>query len=430
MFKKQRLKLTLLNTTIFFILFIVFNMIIYFYAKTNLYRGVDRSLLISKKMIENNLAKVSLELPKLESSMIPALESSQTTQPGPHNIPPLDPRIIPILRDEKGNILFHSQLSMFYQKNLENIKPTITDKLYDIKFNDFHFRTIAFSVQVDNKTIMVQLLRNTNSEKELLDNLLKIIIIGGIILFLVAIGAGSFLAQRTMIPIVNAWKKQRQFVEDASHELRTPLTVIQSQLELILKYPDSTVINNANYLGIALSETRRLSKLTSDLLTLARSDSNTLEIAKKPVNISILINKIAEPYVEIADLEDKNMELNLAEALIVNCDEERISQLIIILLDNALKYTNSGDAIKVNLKDEESRCIISVADTGIGIKEEETKLIFERFYRGDKSRTKQTGGTGLGLSIAKWIVSNHDGLIKASPNHPKGTIIKVTLPVD
>lgn len=429
MFKKQRLKLTLLNTAVFFLLFTLFSTVIYFYTKSILYKGVDKSILIAKKLIENKLTGNSNELPRIDSSMISSLEPRVSNQM-PHMIPALDPRIIPILRDEKGNVLFNTQLSMFYQSNLDNIKPVKIDELYNIKFDQFHFRTLAFSTQINNKTVMIQLLRNTNSEKELLDNLLKIIVTGGIILFVVSIGAGILLAQRTMIPIVNAWKKQRQFVEDASHELRTPLTVVQSQLELILKHPDSTVIANANYLGTALSETRRLAKLTSNLITLARSDSDTLEIEKKPIDICNLIKKITEPYIEIADVEDKHMKLNFSESFIVNCDEERISQLMVILLDNALKYTKGGDDIKVNLTNEEARCIISVTDTGMGIREEEKELIFERFYRGDKSRTRQTGGTGLGLSIAKWIVDSHGALIKAAPNHPKGTIIKVILPID
>ncbi|WP_411680273.1 sensor histidine kinase [Clostridium thailandense] len=429
MFKKQRLKLVLLNTAVFFSLFILFSTVVYFYTKFTLYNGVDEAILASKKKIENRLKESAVKFPYLNFRDIQIKENKSGNEIF-RSIPSLDPRIIPILRDEKGNILFHSQLSVFYQNNLDNIKPEKIDELYDIKFNQFHFRTLAFSAELNNKTIMIQLLRNTNSEKELLDNLLKIIIIGGIIVFVVSIGAGILLAQRTMIPIVDAWKRQRQFVENASHELRTPLTVIQSQLELILKNPDSNIMANASYLGTALSETRRLSKLTSNLLTLARSDSNTIEIEKKPTNICDLINKIIEPYIEIADLEDKCLKLKCSESLVVNCDEARISQLIIILLDNALKYTNHGDNIDIELKQEETRCSIRVIDTGIGVKEEEKELIFQRFYRGDKSRTRVTGGTGLGLSIAKWIVDSHGGSIKAMPNQPKGTIIKVSLPIE
>ncbi len=406
MFKKQKLKLTLLNTAVFFMLFIVFNMVIYFYAKSNLYNGVDRSLGISRKIIENNL---------IESNM---------------HLPPLDPRVITILRDDKGDIILDTHMSMFYKSNEKYIKPEKIGELYDIKFREFNFRTIAFNGQLNNKTIMVQLLRNTNSEKEFLDNLLKITVLGGIIIFILSLAVGSFLAQKTMIPIVNAWKKQRQFVEDASHELRTPLTVIQSQLELILKAPEAKVINKASHLGAALSETRRLTRLVADLLTLARSDSNIIEIEKKPIDMYTLIKKVTEPYIEIAHMEYKYIKVNLEENLIINCDEERIYQLIVILLDNALKYTCKHGNIEINVKKKDNKCNIVVKDDGVGIKEGERELIFERFYRGDKSRGRETGGTGLGLSIAKWIVLKHGGTIRAHENCPKGTSIEVMIPIN
>lgn len=406
MFKKLKFKFTILNTIVFFILFLIFNIVIYLYAKSSLYEQVDRSLLISRKIVEKNLEQNTTRL-----SM-------------------LDPRVIVILRDSKGNILSDIHMPAFYKKNEEYIKPEKIDVLHDVKFKGFNFRTIAFSSKLNNKTIMVQLFRNTNSEKEFLDNIIKIIIFGGGIVFLVSIGAGAFLAKRTMVPILNAWEKQRQFVEDASHEIRTPLTVVQSQLELILRKPESKVIDNASYLAVSLSEIRRLSRLVSDLLTLARSDSNVIEIEKKPVDMNELISTVADPYIEVAEIEHKHVEIVLVDNLIVNCDEGRIHQLLVILLDNALKYTYKGGNIEINLKKKDNKCSITVKDDGIGVKEGEEKLIFERFYRGDKSRTRETGGTGLGLSIAKWIVTKHEGSITASQNVPRGTIIEVILPIN
>lgn len=405
MFKKLKFKLTLLNSIVFFILFLIFNVVIYSYVKSSLYAEVDKSLLISMRIIEKNLKNNDLRL-----SM-------------------LDPRVITLLRDNKGNILSDIHMPIFYKSYEEYIKPIKIDEMYDVKFKEFNFRTIAFSGQLNNKTVTIQLLRNTNSEKESISNILKIIILGGGIIFLVSIIAGVFLAQKTMIPIVNAWEKQRQFVEDASHEMRTPLTVIQSQLELIFQKPDVKVIDNANYLATALSETRRLSRLVSDLLTLARSDSDVIEIEKKPVDIYELIKKVSEPYIEMAELEDKNMEVQGGENFIVNCDEQRIHQLLVILLDNALKYTSKDESIQIDLSNKNNKCSIIVKDNGIGIKESERDLVFERFYRGDKSRTRETGGTGLGLSIAKWIVLKHGGTITANQNSPKGTVIEVIIPI-
>jgi len=404
MFKKLRFKLILLNTVVFFILFSLFNVVIYFYAKSRLYIRVDQSLITAKNFFDVD-----------QKNNIQQLAS-------------LDPRIIIIQRDNKGTVLSDTHMPVFYKINEEYIKPIKIDELYDVKFKEFYFRTIAFSAESNNKTITVQLLRNTNSEKEFLNNLLKIIAFGGSIILVVSIGAGSFLAQKTMVPITNAWEKQKQFVEDASHELRTPLTAVQSQLEVVLKTPDAKIVDKASYLAAVLSETRRLSRLVSDLLTLARSDSNVIEIEKKPIDINVLIQNVIEPYIEIAEIENKHVKTKLQENCLVNCDEKRIHQLLVILLDNALKYTYNGGNIEINLKNKAGKCNIAVKDDGIGIKEEEKELIFERFYRSDKSRTRETGGTGLGLSIAKWIVEKHGGTITASQNLPRGTSIEVTLP--
>ncbi|NMM62393.1 HAMP domain-containing histidine kinase [Clostridium sp. P21] len=406
MFKRLKLKLTLINSVVFFILFLIFNIVIYFYTKSSLYSEVDRSLSISRKITEMSLQNNNV------------------------NLSMLDPRVISIVRDNKGNILSDTHMPIFYKSNEQYIKPVKIDQLYDVKFRRFSFRTIAFSAELNDKTVMVQLLRNTNSEKEFMDNILKIIILGGGIIFLVCISAAGFLAQRTMVPIVSAWQKQKQFVEDASHEMRTPLTIIQSQLQLVFQKPNDKIIENANHLGTALSETRRLSKLIYDLLTLARSDSNVIEIEKKSVDIAKLIKRVAEPYIEISEIEHKCVKMGEMESLILNCDEERIHQLLVILLDNALKYTYEKCNIEINVKKKDNKCSIVVKDDGIGIKEEEKELIFERFYRGDKSRTRETGGTGLGLSIAKWIVSKHGGIIRAEKNHPRGTIIEVIIPVN
>lgn len=198
-------------------------------------------------------------------------------------------------------------------------------------------------------------------------------------------------------------------------------------MELVIRNSEDKIITKSENLGIALSETRRLSKLVADLLILTRSDSDAVEIDKKTVNMYLLIKKITDIYAEAADMEDKQVKTDLEKNLIVNCDEERIKQLMVILLDNAIKYTYRGGNIQVVLTQKDNKCIIYVKDDGIGIKSEEKELVFERFYRGDKSRNRETGGAGLGLSIAKWIVQKHEGTINIFENIPRGTVVEVVL---
>jgi two-component system sensor histidine kinase CiaH len=229
-------------------------------------------------------------------------------------------------------------------------------------------------------------------------------------------------------PIIKSWRKQTEFVQNASHELRTPLTIIQTKQELLLEEPESKIIDKAEEINISLNETKRLTKLIKDLMTLARADSNDDIIKKEKVKIDELIKEIVIPYVDFATVQQKKFILDLNYNKEINVDRNKIHQLLVILLDNAIKYTEEKDLIEIKTYERENKFILEVKDTGIGINEESITHIFDRFYREDKARTRQTGGTGLGLSIAYFIVNAHGGNIKAMHNGTKGTMIQVKLP--
>ena len=228
-------------------------------------------------------------------------------------------------------------------------------------------------------------------------------------------------------PIYKSYKKQIEFVENASHELRTPLTIIQAKQELLLQEPNSKIVDKSEDINLTLKETKRLSKLVKELMALARSDTNEYKINKEKVNIDRLIKEVAVPYEDFTKVKDKNIVLDLKYEKEINVDKNKITELLIILLDNAIKYTVEKDTITIKTYAKDGRCNIEVRDTGIGISDEGLKRIFDRFYREDKARSRATGGTGLGLSIAHTIVSKHKGTIKAMHNEPKGTIILVRI---
>lgn len=230
-----------------------------------------------------------------------------------------------------------------------------------------------------------------------------------------------------ILPIYKAYKRQTEFVENASHELRTPLTIIQAKQELLLQEPESKIIDKSEDINLTLKETRRLTKMIKELMTLARSNTNEYVLNKEEFNIDELILEIVKPYKDYAELEDKKIELNLNYKKKIKADKNKITELLIILLDNAIKYTGENDTITIKTYSKEGKCNIEVADTGIGISDEGLKRIFDRFYREDKARTRETGGTGLGLSIAHTIVTRHKGSIKAMHNTPKGSIFLVRI---
>ena len=196
---------------------------------------------------------------------------------------------------------------------------------------------------------------------------------------------------------------------------------IQAKQQLLLQEPESKIIDKSEDINLTINETRRLGKLVKELMLLATADANKLKLQKEPVDIDKFLKEITDPYVEYARLQEKTLSLDLNCNKTINIAPNKISQLIIILLDNAIKYTTEGEEIKVSSFNKDGKCVIEISDTGIGIGDEQKKHIFERFYRADKARSRETGGTGLGLSIAQTIVKLHGGSIKVSDNTPKGT---------
>lgn len=236
-----------------------------------------------------------------------------------------------------------------------------------------------------------------------------------------------FLAGRALIPIQNSWEKQQQFVSDASHELRTPLAVIQSKTDVLFQSPSATIEEKAVDISTISKECRRLSKLVSNLLLLARSDSNQIEMDKKTFELDKLLEEIINPYKEIASYQEKAMILKVEHDITFMGDRERIHQMMVILLDNAMKYTNEDGHIQIDCTQTSNSIRIRVKDNGIGVKEEDIPNLFDRFYQGDKARS-MSEGAGLGLSIANWIVEKHYGKISVESKWGEGTCFEVIFP--
>lgn len=344
-----------------------------------------------------------------------------------------NPKIIYILRDENYDILNIEDLGKNYIDYYEKIKfnEKNINKIYEINFdNKYFYRGINLKLESINSTEdrFIQLFINIDSEKKLMENYMKIIAHAVVLSIGLAIIASYILSKRVLKPIKDTIERQSEFVENVSHELRTPLTIIQAKQELLLKEPNSKIIDKSEEISIALDETKRLSKLTKDLLLLTRADSKKMIINKEDVEIDKYLENLIKPYNELASIQNKKIELNLNYDNIVSFDLNKIHQVIVILLDNALKYTEEGDIITITTRLKENRCFIEIKDTGIGISNDGVKHIFDRFYREDKARNRETGGSGLGLAIAHSIIKAHNGSIKVAHNKPKGSIFTIKLP--
>lgn len=258
---------------------------------------------------------------------------------------------------------------------------------------------------------------------------LMILAILGAIFIGIAIFISVIMSKRAMIPIHKAFTRQHEFVADASHELRTPLSVLLSSVDAMeMTLEPQKEDFSVRMLSTMRQEVKRMTHLVSDLLTLARSDSNIIELKKETVDFRPHAEKTLESVRPLAVAKQISLSLEAPAKLLAVGDVQRLSQLLYILLDNAIKYTPNGGEVKLFLTGEGGQLGIAVQDTGIGIKQDDYVHIFERFYRSDKSRSRQMGGHGLGLSIAKWIVDIHKGTIKVISEIEKGSTFIVRIP--
>jgi signal transduction histidine kinase len=260
-----------------------------------------------------------------------------------------------------------------------------------------------------------------DSLASLLRNLLLVNALG----IVAAAGISAVLARRALRPIQTSLKRQRDFVADAAHELRTPLAIMRTAAELGLT--EESFDEQQRALEQTLDQNNHLTRLVESLSLLARADSGAVAVERRPIDFSKLVNDSVEAVDMLA--EDRNIALTGGSipGLQLIGDEGRMRQLLLILLDNALKYTPEGGTVTVSTELHGASVRLIVRDTGPGIDPADLPRIFERFYRADKARSGK--GSGLGLSIARWIVDAHNGRITASNAPGGGAIFTVTLPL-
>ncbi len=217
---------------------------------------------------------------------------------------------------------------------------------------------------------------------------------------------------------------RKRLTGDISHELKTPLTNIQSHLEAMI---DGIWEPTEERLLSVKEEAERLSSLVSDMQKLNKYDESSIKLKKDNVNISDIICFVIFQFSNLA--KSKNIKIEYEKKNInLYCDKDKITQALVNILSNAIRYSNEGSTIFIEEKLKDNKVIISIEDQGIGISEEDLKYVFERFYRADKSRTRATGGTGIGLTIVKSIVSSHGGEVKLESKLGEGSKFIIILP--
>lgn len=273
-----------------------------------------------------------------------------------------------------------------------------------------------------------------SSNAALLHTIRLILLLSTIVLLSIAIWLAYFFAGKAMVPIKKSYYRQVEFTTNASHELRTPLSVIHSSVELLEECKDTLPEFEQHVLDSLQDEVKRMIRLVESLLSLARSDSKTLNIKMDKINLGQISYQMYQAIQPLAlakgiilhlDAPVLDQELNLIQG---NVDQ--LKQLIYILLDNAIKYTPPGGQVTITYGAKHNgRTMLQIADTGIGIPKDELARIFERFYRVDKARSRELGGAGLGLSIAADILINHRAYIHVTSEEGKGSIFEIEFQV-
>lgn len=431
--RKQRLKFFFINVTAFAGIFLLLGFITLQLLQSSAYRQTDLSL----EQMADNEHLIQMEITRYQQGnpFLPRIRDEQPRGNVPAGNNLFNTQII--LWSEEGEILNKDAIGgRFTELEELSLDKKHLDSVQTLNLKDstevsqgLTFRSYTIEANQADGIAYIQLLANTNQITDSMKTFERTLILCMVVFWLISIGISFYISKMNMKPIINSWRKQQEFVENASHELRTPLTIIQNSLQQLFTRPDHTILEESEPIAQALTETRRMNSLTEDLLTLARSDSNQLLLQKEVVNPKVFIQQLAQPFQEIAEMDGKQFILENFTDQPVKIDEKRIHQVLVILLDNALKYTEAEEKIVLQSELSNDHWLVEVKNNGPSISDTDKKHIFERFYREDRSRSKETGGYGLGLAIAKQIITQHKGKLTVRDWEPKGVIFQIKLPI-
>ena len=463
MLKNVRLRLTLATAASILIFIIFLTVMTFSFANYSTMENIDTRLTFTQKNIANTLQNTP---PQYRTEALMKEEIQKLSEQS----------IYVAIWHEDSTIYYLN----FYDEDLlsllQGFLPKSADKSGVMKNNTPFFesflRVHTVRLSLIDQDVYLQVFANISWEKNLLTSLLSSLLIIAITGGIIAIFMGCVLVAKVMIPVDNAWRQQQEFVANASHELRTPIAIIQATLETLqddlndywksqeekeltttdktattvteittkeiaeetttetasAETPEDFGAKETNYwLNSALKECKRMSQLVNDMLFLAKADAGQDINLKTAINLSAVVEDTVlqmEPLFKDANI---NLTWDITENIHCLGDSSRLKQVLIILLDNAIKYTPGKGDTFVSLSTKGDKIILQVKDSGIGIAKEDQKHLFQRFYRVDKARSRSQGGTGLGLSIAQRIAQTHNGKITVESEPGKGTSFFVEL---
>jgi signal transduction histidine kinase len=297
---------------------------------------------------------------------------------------------------------------------------------------DVPLRVLTERIDTTIGPIYVQVIADRRTERDTLAAILTVLLVGGAIVVVVALGFGAAYARRALVPIRDslqaqrqALRRQREFAADASHELRTPLTVIRASVDHLRRHRNEPVGTVGEALDDIGAEVDHLTRLVEELLLLARSDSGAVTLERLPVDLGDVAADAAGSLAAPAAERGVRVEVD-PEPAVVTGDAARLRQLVLILVDNAIGHSPRDGTVRIAVRRAGSDALLTVEDEGPGLRAEDLPRLFERFWRGAGA---PPGGAGLGLAIAAWIVDGHAGRIEAANHQAGGSRFTVRVPL-
>lgn len=419
---KRRLQYMGILFMVFLLLLGIFDFIVYASAENALYEEIDSQMADAESHIAGNVDGALDNF--LNGRNIIYYDDGQSYV--------VSYRIFLLLRDGDGQILNAEHLTFFdYMLNI-GFSPGDAGKTRTEKAQRnsgvLWYRTYTMPVtDAQGRQCYLQMATDSTDIEVSLRLILRVLLICTVGVMALVVVAGWYLSKSLVQGVSEAWERQDEFISYASHEIRSPLAVIHSSLELLLESPGSKIIERSDLIMNSLSETSRLRKMTSNLLEMVKLQASEMQIHREDLDMEQLVTDFIEPFCYQAEATEKKLEYHIQPGLHLYADRQLITELLVILLENALKYTEPGGVIRISVHTQDNKVALVVSDSGIGISGEAMTKIFTRFYREERQQSK-VDGSGLGLYIASLISQCHGGRIVAEHNKPRGSIFTVTLP--